>query len=132
MGCQRPSLCEREIYHVKGSPVDQNVLYASQCSGWFGQMIQRSNDGKTWEPVVLVHLRYYRHLINGIGNLQHPWEFKRVWHLEPSLTDPEMVYAGVEDAAMFPRAANVVATVVGVGLGLLVLVALVTWIVTRR
>jgi photosystem II stability/assembly factor-like uncharacterized protein len=32
---------------------------------------------------------------------QHPWEFKRVWHLEPSLTDPETVYAGVEDAAMF-------------------------------
>ena len=32
---------------------------------------------------------------------QHPWEFKRVWHLEPSLTDPETVYAGVEDAALF-------------------------------
>jgi photosystem II stability/assembly factor-like uncharacterized protein len=32
---------------------------------------------------------------------QHPWEFKRVWHLEPSLTDPDHVYAGVEDAALF-------------------------------
>ena len=32
---------------------------------------------------------------------QHPWEFKRVWHLEPSLADPETVYAGVEDAALF-------------------------------
>ena len=32
---------------------------------------------------------------------QHPWEFKRVWHLEPSLTDPNTVYAGVEDAAIF-------------------------------
>jgi photosystem II stability/assembly factor-like uncharacterized protein len=32
---------------------------------------------------------------------QHPWEFKRVWHLEPSLTDPDDVYAGVEDAALF-------------------------------
>ena len=32
---------------------------------------------------------------------QHPWEFKRVWRLEPSLTDPETVYAGVEDAALF-------------------------------
>ena len=32
---------------------------------------------------------------------QHPWEFKRVWHLEPSLTDPDFVYAGVEDAALF-------------------------------
>ena len=32
---------------------------------------------------------------------QHPWEFKRVWHLEPSLNDPDACYAGVEDAAMF-------------------------------
>ena len=32
---------------------------------------------------------------------QHPWEFKRVWHFEPSLADPDTVYAGVEDAAMF-------------------------------
>jgi photosystem II stability/assembly factor-like uncharacterized protein len=31
----------------------------------------------------------------------HPWEFARVWHLEPSLTDPDTVYAGVEDAALF-------------------------------
>ena len=41
-----------EIYHVKGSPADPNRLYASQSSGWFGQLIQRSsNGGKTWEPV---------------------------------------------------------------------------------
>ena len=32
---------------------------------------------------------------------QHPWEFKRVWHLEPSLTEPNTVYAGIEDAALF-------------------------------
>ena len=32
---------------------------------------------------------------------QHPWEFKRVWHIEPSLTDPDTAYAGVEDAAIF-------------------------------
>jgi hypothetical protein len=32
---------------------------------------------------------------------QHPWEFKRIWHLEPSLTDPDLVYAGAEDAALF-------------------------------
>ena len=32
---------------------------------------------------------------------QHPWEFKRVWHLEPSLTEPDTVYAGIEDAALF-------------------------------
>ena len=41
-----------EIYHLKGSPADPNRLYASQSSGWFGQVIQRSNDGgKTWEAV---------------------------------------------------------------------------------
>jgi len=92
-----------EIYHLKGSPVDPNRLYASQSSGWFGQLIQRSNDGgKTWEPVGNkfvydgvpgTHLWY--------DGTPHPWEFKRVWHLEPSLTDPDTVYAGVEDAALF-------------------------------
>ena len=41
-----------EIYHLKGSPVDPNRLYASQSTSWFGQLIQRSNDGgTTWEPV---------------------------------------------------------------------------------
>jgi photosystem II stability/assembly factor-like uncharacterized protein len=92
-----------EIYHVKGSPVDPNRLYASQTSGWFGQMIQRSSDGGvTWEPVgnefkydgVTGTHQWY-------DGTQHPWEFKRVWHLEPSLTDPDTVYAGVEDAAIF-------------------------------
>ena len=47
-----PHFAGWEIYHLKGSPVDPDRLYASQSSGWFGQMIQRSNDGgKTWEPV---------------------------------------------------------------------------------
>src|SRR6202049_1840327 len=91
-----------EIYHVKGSPVEPNRLYASQCSGWFGQQIQRSNDGgKSWEPVgnafaydgVPGTHQWY-------DGTQRPWEFKRVWHLEPSLTDPDTVYAGVEDAAL--------------------------------
>jgi hypothetical protein len=92
-----------EMYHLKGSPVDPNRLYASQSSGWFGQLIQRSNDGgKTWEPVGNkfvyegvpgTHLWY--------DGTPHPWEFKRVWHLEPSLTDPDTVLAGVEDAALF-------------------------------
>ena len=92
-----------EIYHMKGSPVDPNRLYASQTSGWFGQVMQRSDDaGKTWAPVgnkfayegeVGTHQWY--------DGTPHPWEFKRVWHLEPSLTDPETVYAGVEDAALF-------------------------------
>jgi photosystem II stability/assembly factor-like uncharacterized protein len=107
-----------EIYHVKGSPVDPNRLYASQSSGWFGQVIQRSDDGgRTWMPPgggptttpdgmpkgesnkfvyegeIGTHLWY--------DGTQHPWEFKRVWHLEPSLTHPDVAYAGVEDAALF-------------------------------
>ncbi|MFO0810108.1 MAG: hypothetical protein U0746_15925 [Gemmataceae bacterium] len=92
-----------ELYHLKGSPVDPNRIYASQTSGWFGQLMQRSDDGgKTWNPVANkftydgtpgTHLWY--------DGTPHPWEFKRVWHVEPSLTDPDTVYAGVEDAALF-------------------------------
>lgn len=101
-----PHFAGWEIYHLKGSPVNPDRLYASQSSGWFGQMIQRSDDGgKTWEPVgnefkydgeTGTHQWY--------DGTQHPWEFKRVWHLEPSLTDPEAVYAGAEDAALFHSA----------------------------
>jgi len=116
-----------EIYHLKGSPADPNRLYASQSSGWFGQIIQRSDDGgKTWhqpgtppgEPTTtpdgmpkgesnkfvydtspetgkpLTTHQWY-------DGTPHPWEFKRVWHLEPSLADPDTLYAGVEDAALF-------------------------------
>ena len=98
-----PHFAGWEIYHLKGSPADPNRLYASQSSGWFGQLIQRSNDGgKTWEPVG------NKFVYDGVpGTHQwydgtpHPWEFKRVWHLEPSLTDPDTVYAGIEDAALF-------------------------------
>jgi len=92
-----------EIYHLKGSPADPDRLYASQSGGWFGQLIQRSNDGGvTWEPVGNeftydgvpgTHLWY--------DGTPRPWEFKRVWHLEPSLSDPDTVYAGVEDAGLF-------------------------------
>ncbi len=100
---QGPFFAGWEIYHLKGSPVDPDRIYASQSSGWFGQMIQRSMDGgKTWEAVG------NKFAYDGVpGTHQwydgtpHPWEFKRVWHLEPSLTDPDTVYAGVEDAAMF-------------------------------
>ena len=98
-----PHFAGWEMYHIKGSPADPNRLYASQSSGWFGQTIQRSNDGgETWEPVG------NKFAYDGVpGTHQwydgtpHPWEFKRVWHLEPSLTDPDTVYAGIEDAALF-------------------------------
>jgi len=121
-----PHFAGWEMYHLKGSPVDPNRIYASQTSGWFGQIIQRSDDGgKTWfqpgtppgettgpggQPkgesnkfvydtsretgAPLTTHQFY-------DGTQHPWEFKRVWHLEPSLSDPDMVYAGVEDAALF-------------------------------
>ncbi len=92
-----------EIYHVKGSPIDPNRIYAAQATDWFGQVVHRSDDGgKTWETVgnefvyegeAGTHQWY--------DGSPHPWEFKRVWHLEPSLTDPDTVYAGVEDAAIF-------------------------------
>lgn len=122
-----PHFAGWEIYHLKGSPVDPNRIYASQTSGWFGQVMQRSDDGgKTWHqpgtpagtpttspdgmPMgesnkfvydvdpprgrpLTTHMWY--------DGTQHPWEFKRVWHVEPSLTDPDVAYAGVEDAAIF-------------------------------
>ena len=92
-----------EVYHLKGSPADPDRLWASQTSGWFGQVVQRSDDGgRSWAPVGN-DFRY-----DGVpGTHQwydgtpHPWEFARVWHLEPSLTDRDTVYAGVEDAALF-------------------------------
>src|SRR5581483_1746127 len=92
-----------EMYHLKGSPVDPNRIYASQSSGWFGQTMQRSNDGgKTWEPVGnLFKYEGVPGTHQWYDGTPHPWEFKRVWHLEPSLTDPDVVYAGVEDAALF-------------------------------
>jgi len=117
-----PHFAGWEMYHLKGSRADPNRIYASQTSGWFGQIIQRSDDGgQTWhqpgtppgEPAApgppkaasnrfvydasaapLTTHQWY-------DGTQHPWEFKRVWHLEPSLTDPNTVYAGVEDAALF-------------------------------
>ncbi|MDQ1688813.1 MAG: hypothetical protein QOK42_1788 [Frankiaceae bacterium] len=92
-----------EMYHLKGSPVDPNRIFASQTSSWFGQLIQRSDDGgKTWSPVgkdfVYDGVPGTHQWYDGTP---HPWEFARVWHLEPSLSDPDVVYAGVEDAAMF-------------------------------
>ncbi|GMV50686.1 exo-alpha-sialidase [Nitrospirales bacterium NOB] len=115
-----------ELYHLKGSPVDPNRLYASQSSSWFGQVIQRSDDGgKTWHApgTKPEDLMGPDGMPKGASNMfaydssaetgrpltthqhydgtQRPWEFKRVWHLEPSLTDPDTVYAGVEDAALF-------------------------------
>jgi photosystem II stability/assembly factor-like uncharacterized protein len=122
-----PHFAGWEIYHLKGSPADPNRLYASQSSGWFGQIIQRSDDGgKTWhqpgtpagEPMTTPEgflkgesnrFVYDTSPVTGkpltthqwYDGTPHPWEFKRVWHLEPSLNDPDTVYAGVEDAALF-------------------------------
>ena len=98
-----PHFAGWELYHLKGSPADPNRLYASQCSGWFGQQIQRSDDGgTTWNPV---DNKFTYAGVPGThqwyDGTPHPWEFARVWHLEPSLTDPDTVYAGVQDAALF-------------------------------
>ncbi len=98
-----PHLSGWDIYHLKGSPLDPDRIYASQTSSWFGQVVQRSDDGgRTWNAVGN-EFKY-----DGIpGTHQwydgtpHPWEFKRVWHFEPSLTERDTVYAGVEDAALF-------------------------------
>jgi photosystem II stability/assembly factor-like uncharacterized protein len=122
-----PHFAGWEIYHMKGSTVDPNRIYASQTSSWFGQIIQRSDDGgKTWQqpgtppgeetktpegfpkgesnkfvydtsPESGKPLTTHQHY-DGTPRL---WEFKRVWHLEPSLNDPDAVYAGIEDAALF-------------------------------
>ena len=120
-----PHFAGWELYHLKGSPADPNRIYASQTSGWFGQLIQRSDDGgKTWHqpgtpadapppsgPPKAASNKFVYDTSDKTGKpltthqfydgTQHPWEFKRVWHLEPSLSDPGTVYAGVEDAALF-------------------------------
>jgi photosystem II stability/assembly factor-like uncharacterized protein len=98
-----PHFAGWEIYHLKGSPVDPDRVYASQTSGWFGQVVQRSDDGGvTWNAVgnkfvydgeAGTHQWY--------DGTSHPWEFKRVWHLEPSLSCPDTIFAGAEDAALF-------------------------------
>ena len=116
-----------EIYHMKGSPADPDRLYASQSSGWFGQIIQRSSDGgRSWEqpgtgpgesattPQGMPRGESNKFVYDTSGESGKPltshqwydgsqrqWEFKRVWHLEPSLTQVDTVYAGVEDAALF-------------------------------
>jgi photosystem II stability/assembly factor-like uncharacterized protein len=103
---QGPFFAGWEIYHMNGSPADPQRLYASQSNGWSGQVIQRSNDGgQNWEAV---GNKFDYEGVPGThqwyDGSQHPWEFNRVWQLQPSLTDPDIVYAGVEDAAMFRSA----------------------------
>jgi photosystem II stability/assembly factor-like uncharacterized protein len=103
---QGPHFAGWNVYHIKGSPADPDTLYASQHTSWFGQVMQRSRDGgQTWEQAggkfdyatkPGPHLWY--------DGKPHPWEFARVWHVEPSLKDPDTVYAGVEDAALFKSA----------------------------
>ena len=98
-----PEFAGWEVYHLKGSPADPNRVYASQSTGWFGQILQRSDDGgRTWSPVSN-EFRYDGEAgtHKWYDGSQHPWEFARVWHLEPSLTDRDTVHAGVEDAALF-------------------------------
>ncbi len=113
-----PHFAGWEMYHLKGSPVEPDRIYASQTSGWFGQIIQRSDDGgKSWQtpggeptpaPGEMPKGESNKFIYEGelgthkwYDGTQHPWEFKRIWHLEPSLTDPDTVYAGAEDAAIF-------------------------------
>ena len=115
-----PHFAGWEMYHLKGSPKDPNRIYASQSSSWFGQVTQRSDDGgKTWDtpgstPEERIQMfgmpagESNKFVYEGIAGTHkwydgtdHPWEFKRVWHFEPSLDDPDTVYAGVEDAALF-------------------------------
>ena len=98
-----PHFAGWEVYHLKGSPVDPDRIYASQTSAWFGQVLQRSDDGgATWSPAGNkftyegtpgTHQWY--------DGTPHPWEFKRVWHIEPALTARDTLYAGIEDAALF-------------------------------
>ncbi|MBW3640458.1 MAG: exo-alpha-sialidase [Actinobacteria bacterium] len=92
-----------ELYHLKGSPADPDRIWASQSGGWFGQLIQRSDDGgRSWNPV---GKDFTYEGVPGThqssDGTPKPWKFTRVWHLEPSLTDRDTVYAGVEDAALF-------------------------------
>jgi photosystem II stability/assembly factor-like uncharacterized protein len=115
-----PHFAGWEIYHLKGSPADPNRIYASQSSGWFGQIIQRSDDGgQSWNtpgsspeelqgPGGFPKGESNKFVYDGdagthkwYDGTQHPWEFKRIWHVEPSLTDPDTAYAGAEDAAIF-------------------------------
>src|SRR5260370_41156218 len=121
-----PHFAGWELYHLKGSPADPNRIYASQTSGWFGQVIQRSDDGgKTWHqpgtppgeetgpggmPKGESNTFLYDTSAQTVSPRTpppfydakpHPWEFKRVLHLEPSLTDPDTVYAGGEADAIF-------------------------------
>ena len=91
-----------EVYHLKASPVAPDRIYASQSSSWFGQVIQRSEDGgTTWAAVGNDSLTDVPGTHQFYDGTPHPWEFARVWHLEPDLSDPDTVYAGVEDAALF-------------------------------
>jgi len=98
-----PQFAGWEVYHVNGSPADPNRLYASQSRGWFGQVLQRSDDGgATWQAAGNeFHYEGTPGTHKWYDNSDHPYEFARVWHLEPSLSDPDTVYAGVEDAALF-------------------------------
>jgi hypothetical protein len=124
-----PHFAGWEIYHMKGSAVDPNRIYASQTSGWFGQIIQRSDDGgETWfqpgtpagEPTTtrggMPKGESNKFVYDSFGrNRQatHDHQFydgtqsvgvQTSLAPEPSLDNPDVVYAGIEDAALFRSA----------------------------
>ena len=117
-----PILPAGRSYHMKGSPVNPDRIFVSQTSGWFGRSSSAPTDGgKTWGRRASPEMSHMA--TEGQANkfvcdtstengkaltthqfydgTEHPWEFKRVWHIEPSLTDPDTAYDGIEDAAIF-------------------------------
>jgi hypothetical protein len=98
-----PHFAGWEVYHIQGSRANPDRLFASQSTGWYGQVVQRSDDGGvSWNPVgndfrfegVTDTHKYY-------DGSDRPWSFVRVWQFATAKDDPDFVLAGVEDAALF-------------------------------
>ncbi len=118
-----PHFAGWEMYHLKGSPADpeSHLRLANErmvrtdhpaLRRWRQDLASAGNARRRASPARSAEEREQQvRLRRGCrkpltthqwyDGTQHPWEFKRVWHLEPSLTDPDTVYAGVEDAALF-------------------------------
>jgi len=92
-----------QVMHAKASPAAPDRVWASVWTDWHGQVVHRSDDGgATWDTVGNEfayegdpgeHPWY--------DGTPRPWTFKRIWHFEPSPDDPDTVWAGAEDAALF-------------------------------